>query len=69
MHWVQSWVKTAGDALQHGALAASVFAGDHQNSEKTARHFVLIKERTEHAEDPRPQMVARCSATDNPSSD
>ena len=44
-------VKAAGHALQHGA---SVFAGDHQSSKKTARHFVLmtVKERTEHAKDP-----------------
>ena len=26
-------VKTAGDALQHGALTACVFAGDRQNSD------------------------------------
>ena len=29
--------ETAGDALQHGALTACVFAGDCQNSEKNAK--------------------------------
>ena len=31
-------IKSGGDALQHGVLAACVFAGDRQNS----RHVILI---------------------------
>ena len=31
-------VENAGDALQHGVLAACVFAGDRQNPEKCAGH-------------------------------
>ena len=72
-------VKSAsGDALQHGALAACVFAGDRQNSEKSARPGArrlirlmhTVKERAERAGHPRPQVVARCFATRScPSSD
>ena len=34
-------VKFAGDALQYGAPAASVFTEHCQTSEKTARHVIL----------------------------
>ena len=33
-------VKSAGYALQCGALAAYIFFGDLQNSEKSARHKI-----------------------------
>ena len=37
-------VETAGDVLQHVALAACVFAGDCQNPEKNARHLMTVSQ-------------------------
>ena len=34
-------VKSAGDALQHGTLAACVFAGDRQNYWDSSRHVIF----------------------------
>ena len=35
------WLNLLGDAIQHGAQAVCVFAGDHQNSEKSATHVTF----------------------------
>ena len=37
-------IETAGDALQHGALVACVFAGDRQNPKKSGRHLLTVIE-------------------------
>ena len=43
-------VETSGDALQHGAMAACVFAGDRQNPEKSARHLIREGRRPKRSE-------------------
>ena len=38
-------VKSAGDALQYGALAAFVFARDRQNYYESSRHVIFFLKR------------------------
>lgn len=63
-HWVYAvsgefriWLKLLGMLYNMELLLIEcLFAVDHQNPEKSARHLMTVSKKTEGAEHPRPQV-------------